>query len=154
MKRVLIAYFSLTGRTEKMAGYIAEGIRFSGQEAFIKKIENIKAAEELGGFDGYIFGSPTYSLDVPKPVKTFLSTAEKVNLEGKMGGAFGSYTHDVSYKHDAYASAIILDILQNEHKMKPFELGPFNLKEEVVETSEGMKTCQDYGRVFGQKLGG
>jgi hypothetical protein len=37
--------------------------------------------------------------------------------------------------------------------MKPFELGSFNLKEEVVETSEGMKTCQDYGRVFGEELG-
>ena len=118
MKRVLIAYFSLTGRTEKMAGYIAEGIRFSGQEAFIKKIENIKAAEELGGFDGYIFGSPTYSLDVPKPVKTFLSTAEKVNLEGKMGGAFGAYTHDVSYQHDTHAPAIIFSILENEHNLK------------------------------------
>jgi hypothetical protein len=36
--------------------------------------------------------------------------------------------------------------------MKPFELGPFILKEDVVETGEGMKTCQDYGRVFGEKL--
>jgi flavodoxin len=29
MKRVLIAYFSLTGRTEMMAQYIAEGIHIS-----------------------------------------------------------------------------------------------------------------------------
>jgi hypothetical protein len=36
--------------------------------------------------------------------------------------------------------------------MKPFELGPFTLKEDLVETSEGMRTCQDYGRVFGEKL--
>ena len=154
MGKVLIAYFSLSGNTEKMAEYIAEGVRFSGHEAVVKKIGDIKAAAELAGYDGYIFGSPTYSLDVPKPVKTFLSTAEKVNLEGKMGGAFGSYTHDVSYKHDAHAPAIIFNILQNEHNMKLFELGPFNLKEEVVETSEGMKTCQDYGREFGERLGG
>lgn len=154
MKKVLIAYFSATGTTEKMAEYIAEGIRFSGQEAVVKKIEDIEDATELAGYDGYIFGSPTYSLDLPKPVKRYLSTTEKVNLEGKMGSAFGSYRHDVSYKHDAYAPAIIFDILQNEYKMKPFELGPFNLKEEVMETSEGMKTCQDYGRVFGEELGG
>jgi hypothetical protein len=37
--------------------------------------------------------------------------------------------------------------------MEPFELGPFNLKEEFVETSEGMKACHDYGRIFGEKLG-
>ena len=70
-----------------------------------------------------------------------------------MGGAFGSYSHDVSYQHDAYAPAIIFGILQTEDKMKPFELGAFNLKEDGVETREGMKACQDYGRVFGEKLG-
>jgi hypothetical protein len=43
-------------------------------------------------------------------------------------------------------------MLQHVCKMKPFELGPFTLNEELVETSEGMKTCQDYGRVFGEKL--
>ena len=38
MNRVLIAYFSSTGKTEKMAEYIAEEVRFSGQEAVFKKI--------------------------------------------------------------------------------------------------------------------
>lgn len=33
MKKVLIAYYSAAGTTEKMAGYIAEGVRFSGHEA-------------------------------------------------------------------------------------------------------------------------
>lgn len=153
MKRVLIAYFSATGTTEKMAEYIAEGIRFSGQQAVTKKIGDIKAESEIAGYDGYLFGSPTYSLDLPKPVKTFLLMVEKAGLKGKMGGAFGSYTHDVGYKHDAYAPAIIFGRLQKVCKMKPFELGHFTLKEEVIETSEGMKTCQDYGRVFGEKLG-
>jgi len=36
--------------------------------------------------------------------------------------------------------------------MKPFELGAFTMKEDLIGTSEGMKTCQDYGRVFGEKL--
>ena len=38
MSKVLIAYFSLRGSTEKMAQYIAEGVRFSGQQATVKKI--------------------------------------------------------------------------------------------------------------------
>jgi flavorubredoxin len=152
MKRVLIAYFSATSMTEKMAGYIAEGVRFSGKEAVAKRIGDIKATTELAGFDGYIFGSPTYSLDVPEPMKAFLLMAGKAGLEGKTGGAFGSYAHDVGYKHNTHAPAIIFDTLQHVCKMKPFELGPFTLKEDLVETSEGMKTCQDYGRVFGEKL--
>ncbi len=151
--KVVIAYYSATGRTKKMAEFIAEGVRFSGHETAMKKIGEIKDAAELAGYDGYIFGSPTYSLDLPKPVKTFLLMAEKAGLEGKMGGSFGPYMHDASYRHDTHAPAIIFDTLQHGCKMKPFELGPFSLKEEAVETSQGMKTCQDYGRIFGEKLG-
>lgn len=152
MKKVMIVYFSATGTTEKMAEYIAEGVRFSGQEAVVKKIGDIKSLADLAGYDGYIFGSPTVSFDLPKPVKTFLSLTQKARLEGKIGGAFGSYQHDVAYQHDNYAPAIIFNVLQKENNMKPFELGPFNLKEDSLETREGIKACQDYGRVFGEKL--
>jgi flavodoxin len=135
MKRVLIAYFSVGGATEKMAAYIAEGIRFSGQQAVTRKIGDIKNETEIADYDGYIFGSPTYSQDMPKPMKTFLLMAERAGLEGKMGGAFGSYAHDVGYKHDTYAPAIIFDEMQHVGKMKPFELGPFTLKEDIIKTS-------------------
>ena len=153
MKKVLVVYFSATGKTEEMAQYIAEGVRFSGEEAVVKSLKDIKSVGDLAGYDGYIFGSPTFSLDLPKPEKAFLSLTQKARLEGKMGGAFGSYRHDVGYQHDSYAPALILDFIQKQNKMKPFELGPFNLKEDVVETGDGIKACQDYGRLFGEKLG-
>jgi flavodoxin len=146
MKKVLVAYFSLTGNTEKMAEYIAEGVRFSGHQAVTKKVSDIKSADGLAGYDGYIFGSPTYYRDVAEPVKTFLFLGRKANLNGKLGGAFGSYTHDGS------APAIIFDTMQYVFKMEPFELGPFNLKEEILGKPEGLHACQDYGRVFGEKL--
>ena len=145
--KVLIAYFSLSGKTEKMAEYIAEGVRFSGQQAVVKKISDIKSADDLADYDGFIFGSPTYHRDMAEPMKTFLFLAKKANLEGKLAGAFGSYTHSGD------APAIIFDTMQYVYKMEPFELGSFNLKEAVVETSEGMRSCQDYGRVFGEKVG-
>jgi flavodoxin len=147
MKKVLIAYFSLTGKTEMMAQYVAEGIRFSGNEAVTKKISDIKTADDLNNYDGYIFGSPTYHRDMAEPMKTFLFLAKKANLEGKLAGAFGSYTHSGD------APAIIFDTMQYVYIMEPFELGSFNLKEAVIEMSEGMRSCQDYGRVFGEKLG-
>ncbi len=147
MKKVLIVYFSLTGKTEQMAQYIAEGIRFGGQEAVVKKTSGIKSADAIAGYDGCIFGSPTYHRDIADPVKTFLFLARKADLKGKLGGAFGSYTHSGD------APAIILDTMQYVFKMNMFELGSFNLKEDVVETAEGMRACQDYGRVFGEKLG-
>ena len=146
MKKVLIAYDSRTGKTEAMAEYIAEGIRISGNEAVLKKITEIKNEKELQGYDGYVFGSPTYHRDMIGTMKTFLFLVQKANLKGKVGGAFGSYTHSGD------APAIIFDTMQYVYKMVPFELGSFNLKEAVVETGEGMRSCQDYGRVFGEKL--
>jgi flavodoxin len=165
--KVLIAYFSLSGKTEKMAEYIAEGVRFSGQQVVAKKISDIKSANDLAGYDGYIFGSPTYHRDMAEPMKTFLFLAKKANLEGKLAGAFGSYTHSGD------APAIIFDTMQYVYKMEPFELGALNLKEAQLEETgrgelsqrqyiagevhgeagEGMRACQDYGKAFGQKLG-
>ena len=147
MKKVLIAYFSLSGRTEKMAQWVAEGVRFSGNEAVVKKISTIKSADDLKGYDGYIFGSPTYYLDAPDPVKTFLFLGRKVGLEGKLAGAFGSYTHDGN------APKIVIDTMQHVYKMEPIELGHFNLKEAIVDSPDGMRACQQYGRAFGEKLG-
>lgn len=147
MKKVLIAYFSLTGKTEMMAQYVAEGVRFSENLALVRKMSDIKSTNDLTGYDGYIFGSPTYYLDAPEPVKTFLFLGRKAGLEGKLGGAFGSYTHDGN------APKIVLDTMQHVYNMEPFELGPFNLKESLVETTDGMRACQAYGRAFGEKLG-
>ena len=47
MKKILIAYDSRTGKTEKMAEYIAEGVRISGDEAVLKRITAIKNEKDL-----------------------------------------------------------------------------------------------------------
>ena len=146
MKKILVTYFSLAGNTEMMAQYIAEGIRFSGNESVLKKISDIKSANELQGYDGYIFGSPTYHRDMADPMKTFLFLAKKANLKGKLAGAFGSYTHSGD------APSIIFDTMEYVYKMAPFHLTSFNLLEDLIHTTEGMRTCQDYGRVFGEEL--
>ena len=153
MKKVLIIYFSATGKTRIMADYIAEGVRFNGHQAAVRDIKDIKEASDMAGYDGYIVGSPTFSLDVPNPMKRFLELFPMKKMAGKLGGAFGTYHHDAGYKHDTFAPARILDVLQKEHKMKAFDLGPLILQDEKVEIDEGIRACQDYGRVFGEKLG-
>jgi flavodoxin len=154
MKKVLIVHFSTTGKTATMADFIAEGVRFGGLEAQVKKIAEIHTIADFLGYDGYIFGSPTFSQDAPKPVKNFLSMAQKADLKGKLVGAFGSYKHDTGYQHDSSAPAVMIDMISDQNKMIPFDLGPFALQEDLIETRDGMKACQDYGRVFSEKLNG
>jgi flavodoxin len=144
MKKVLIAYVSRTGNTKKMAEYIAEGVRMSGNEVDLKKISDFKNAKGLAGYDGYIFGCPTYHKDMTAGMKTFLFLAQRANLLGKMGGAFGSHTHS------GESAPMIYDTMQHVFKMDMTTLGPLNLTEAVVASDEGARACQDYGKAVGQ----
>ena len=153
MKKVLIVYFSHSGNTEKMAEYIAEGVRFTGNQAEVRQTTDIKAEPDFKGYDGYIFGSPTYSLDIPAIMKSFLSQIPESDLKSKLAGAFGSYRHEVGYAPGGLAASMFFEKMQNEFGMEPFDLGPLQLKEEFTETEEGLRACQAYGKAFGQKLG-
>ncbi|MBN2032824.1 MAG: flavodoxin domain-containing protein [Deltaproteobacteria bacterium] len=146
MHKILVAYVSRTGKTQKMAEYIGEGIRFSGHEAEIKKISDITSEKQLEGYDGYVFGCPTYHRDMTAGMKTFLFLAEKANLLGKIGGAFGAYTHS------GEAAPMVFDTMKFVFKMDTVDLGALSLKEAVVDKPDGTKACQDYGRAVGQKF--
>jgi flavodoxin len=125
MKNVLIGYYSRTGSTEEMAKYLAEGIRISGNNVDVKKISEIKSEKDLDGYDGFIFGCPTYHKDITENFKTFLC--------GESPG-------------------IIFDTMEHVYKMRMTDLGPFGLKESMIKSEEGRKACQDYGRDFGGRL--
>jgi flavodoxin len=146
MAKVLIGYYSRSGNTEKMAEYIAEGVRLTGNTAELKKISDIKDEKDLRGYDGFVFGCPTYHRDLTAGMKTFLFLAEKVNLVGKMGGAFGSYTHS------GESAEMIYDTMLYVFKMDMVDLGALNLKEQALKTDEGTRACQDYGKAIGQKF--
>jgi len=146
MSKVLIGYYSRTGKTGKMAEYIAEGIRLKGSSVELKKISEIKDEKDLGGYDGFVFGCPTYHRDITAGMKSFLFLAEKANLVGKIGGAFGSYTHS------GESADMIYDTMLYVFKMDMVDLGALNLKEQLIETNEGSRACQDYGKAIGQKF--
>ena len=129
-----------------MAEYVAEGVRVAGHEAELKKVTEIKNEKELNVYDGYILGSPTYHRDMIGTMKTFLFLAQKAELAGKAGGAFGSYTHSGD------APKLVFDTMEFVFKMAMTDLGSFNLLEHVIGTMEGMKACQDYGKAIGEKV--
>ena len=146
MKKVMVAYISRTGNTEKMAEYLAEGIRFTGNTVDLKKISQLKDEKAMEGYNGYVFGCPTYHRDITQGMKTFLFLAQKANLAGKIGGAFGSYTHS------GESAQMIYETMQYVFKMDMVNLGPLNLKEQMIDNPDGVRACQDYGKAIGQML--
>jgi len=144
MAKVLIVYATRTGATKNIAELIAEGIRFEGADAEVVNVTSIKKAEDFAGYEGYVFGSATYHGQMLQPMKTMLFLAEKANLEGKVGGAFGAFGWS------GEASGRIFETMKNIFKMDMVS-GPLRLKSAYLEG--GTQMAQDYGREIARKLG-
>lgn len=93
MIEALIAYYSRTGTTERMAKEVAEGMRGSEVDADVdlKKVGDIDV-ENLPKYDVILLGSPTYYGNPAAEVKKLIDESIAVHgeLDGKVGGAFVS----------------------------------------------------------------
>ena len=145
MAKVLIVYATRTGETQSIADLIGEGLRFSGQAAEVVSVKEIKNEADLDGYEGYVFGSATYHGEMLQGMKTFLFLAEKANLAGRVGGAFGSYgwsgeANDRIF--DTMKHILKLDMVGDTLRLKSSSLGG------------GMQMAQDYGREIAKKFDG
>ena len=143
MAKALIVYTTRTGETKNIAELIAEGIRFSGADAKVVNANEIKKETDLEGYDAYVFGSATYHGEMMQGMKTLLFLAEKVNLEGKAGGAFGAFGWS------GEAPDRIYDTMKNIFNMD-MVTGPLRLKSSAL--GGGIQMAQDYGREIGKKV--
>lgn len=143
MPKILIAYTTRAGETRNIAERIAEGIRFQGVEAEVTDVAKIKNENDLKGYDGYVFGSPTYHGDMMQSMKTFLFLAEKAELEGKVGGSFGAF----GWSGEALDR--IFGTMKNVFKMNMVG-DPLRLKSTVL--GGGTQMAQEYGRQIGKKI--
>jgi flavorubredoxin len=143
MGRALIAYTTRTQETRQIADLIAEGIRFSGHEAVVQDVKDLKKEADLAGFDAYVFGSPTYHGEMIQPMKTFLFLAEKADLENKIGGAFGAHGWSTEAQERIYQT------MKTVFKMDMVSI-PLRLKS--ADLGGGMTMAQDYGREIAGKL--
>lgn len=91
--RILIAYHSLRGHTEQMAGAVAEGARqVPGVEVTIKPVELV-TKQELEAAQGIILGCPTYYGNISGAMKIVIddwSWKMQVDFTDKIGGAFAT----------------------------------------------------------------
>ncbi len=145
MVKLLILYDSQTGNTERMAEAVAEGARsVPGVEVELKYYAR---PEELTDVDAIIFGSPTYYHEITLPIKQMLEEAAKarVQLQGKIGAAFGSYGWS------GEAPKQILEILKNRFGMKTIEPSIQVLYEP---NQAQLEECRKLGKTGAEKIVG
>lgn len=143
MAKVLIVCATRTGETMQIGNLIAEGLRFSAVEAEVKDVKEIKKEGDLEGYDAVVLGSATYHGDMMQGMKTMLFMAEKADLEGKVGGAFGAFGWS------GEAPSRIFDTMKNIYKMDMVS-APLLLKSSSL--GGGLQMAQDYGKEIAKKL--
>ncbi len=91
--RVLVAYYSLHGNTERFAQSVAEGAKLvPDTEVTIKKAKDV-SKEDLQAADAIALGSATYFANIPGKMKVVIDDWNwkwKVDFTDKVGGAFST----------------------------------------------------------------
>lgn len=95
--KVLVAYHSVTGNTEKMAHGVVEGASaFAGADVALKRVSEV-GADDLLSNDAVIVGSPVYFGNMAGEVKTFFDNwllkfdfYREFKMRDKVGAAFAT----------------------------------------------------------------
>jgi len=94
MKNLAVVYHSAHGNTARIAQLIVEGAGLvHGVATTLLRAEDlIHAPEQLLGFDGFVFGSPTYLGGVSGQFKSFMDATGRLwkthALKGKLASGF------------------------------------------------------------------
>ena len=95
--KVLVAYHSLSGNTERMAEAVVEGVKsVPGTKVLLKRVGKV-TADDLFSADAVVVGSPVYWSNMSGEVKTFFDNWQfkfgvfpQFKMKNKIGAAFAT----------------------------------------------------------------
>ncbi len=90
MSKVIVVYLSTSGNTKAMADAIVEGVKSRNIDAAAMNFHEARI-EEIKGADAIAIGSSTFYYKMLPPMEKFIDSLGKINVQGKVGAAFGSY---------------------------------------------------------------
>ena len=148
--RLLIAYYTGGGNTERMAEGIGKGAEGEGVDVEIKRIESC-SLEDLANADGIVVGSPTYFSNVAWQVKKLIDESIALyrkahQLEGKVGGCFTSS----GTRRDGKDCIKMLELAFGfHHRMK---VVPGIIRASGDSEAEVSEMCRRYGAKIARKI--
>lgn len=97
--KVLVAYDTKYGNTQRAAELIADGLKASGAEAVVENMKNVNVDEPVG-FGAILIGSPNHMGRPTRTFKKFVGKLQKAKLKDKTLAAFDTYVgkkdeHDI-----------------------------------------------------------
>lgn len=140
MPKIIIVYDG--ANTGAMAKAIIEGAKLVKElNVLLKNADEIKL-EDLIEADAVLLGSPTINKDISSKMKVFLQNIGAIQLQGKIGSAFGSYGWS------GEAPSLLMDKLM-QFKMN-LHYPIMRVKRQLDENSS--KECREWGKTIAEKV--
>jgi anaerobic nitric oxide reductase flavorubredoxin len=143
--KVVIAYETMWGATEKMARKIAEAITDSGVEVKLFDVassDRTETIKEMLDARGFIFGSSTHDNDMLPNMGGFMEFLKGLRPKNRMAGVFGSY---------GWAGGAVKEI-EDILRATGIELAQPGLAVKYVPDEDELRQCYAYGKAFAEAV--
>jgi anaerobic nitric oxide reductase flavorubredoxin len=144
-KKVVIAYETMWGATEKMAKKIAEGISSEGLEVKLYNVAESDRTEIITRMltaQGFLFGSSTHDNDMLPNIAAFLEIVKGLKPKGRQVGFFGSY---------GWAGGAVKE-MQETLKESGVDVNIPGVAIKYVPDKTELKACFEFGNQFAKLL--
>jgi NAD(P)H dehydrogenase (quinone) len=148
-KKVLILYYSRSGKTKKMAKAIADAMKSDAMNVTVEDVEKF-GISTLPNYDSIVLGSPTYFSNVAWQVKKVID--ESIvhyggrKLKGKVAGIFTSAGTSTNGKD----CLKMLEVALGFHHGMNVVQGILRVDRESDKEVE--KRCQEYGKKLTKEI--
>ena len=141
LPKIVVAYETMWGSTEKMARKIVEGITDEGvpvQLFDVAESDRTEVVYALFSAKGYLFGSSNHDSGLLPNMVSFLDFLKGLKPKNRIGSAFGSYGW----------SGLALKQLETILQETGIEQKQPSLAIQYAPDAEGLERCFEFGRAF------
>jgi anaerobic nitric oxide reductase flavorubredoxin len=144
-ERVIIAYETMWGSTEKLARALAEGVAEEGVEALVRGLpmaDRTDVVKELLEAKGLLVGSSTHNQRALLNIAAFMEDLKGLRFTRKLGAAFGSH----GWGGGAVAQ------LEEGLREAGFDVMPSELAVRWAPSEEDLARAREFGRRFAREV--
>ncbi|HOX54261.1 MAG TPA: flavodoxin domain-containing protein, partial [Candidatus Omnitrophota bacterium] len=143
--KVVVAFETMWGATEKMAKKITEGITDAGIEVKLfdlNQTDRTEIIKEMLDAKGYILGCSTHDNDMLPNMGGFLTFLKGLKPKNRIASAFGSY---------GWAGGAVKGIEEALKETGVEQIQP-SISARYVPDENELKNCYEFGKEFARKI--
>ncbi|MBN2356069.1 FprA family A-type flavoprotein [candidate division KSB1 bacterium] len=144
-KKLMIAYASAHGNTEKMAHEIERGAKSAGlavQTFDMVETDPEDLLDDIESADAIAVGSPTINNDAVQPIWNLLSRLATIDVKGKIAASFGS----MGWSGEA------VPFLDQRLSALKFKVPVEGIQAVLVPSAEEIQKCYEFGARLAQEI--